>query len=61
MSVTFSEGTTPNQVVLERSLTIEEVQTLNQAALKRAGTAHKRYRSGDGWRAHVLEKYGKHK
>jgi AbrB family looped-hinge helix DNA binding protein len=59
MFVLFEFGKDSDEVILKRSLTIKELQALNQAALERAGTAYKRYRSGHGWRAYVREKYRK--
>ena len=58
-SLTFSQGKNTRQIVIERSLTIEEVRAMNQTEMKRAGTWDKPYYSGAGFEAHVLEKYGK--
>lgn len=59
MSVTFTAGKKPGQVLLERSMTLQELRALNKAAMKRAGTWDKEYYSGAGMEAYVLEKYGK--
>jgi len=45
-------------VSLEVPATIEEVRTMLQAAMRANGTLGLPYRNGDGWAAHVRQKYG---
>lgn len=59
MYVTFALDRQTGEYSIQRSRTIEEVRTMNQELLKKLGTWDKPYKSGDGFTAHVLEKYGK--
>jgi AbrB family looped-hinge helix DNA binding protein len=45
-------------IFLKKPLTIEQVNQMNQKALKRNNTSLRGYKSGDGFRAHVAKKYG---
>ena len=47
------------EFVITRSQTIDEVRDVNRRALQRAGTAHKKYKSGDGYAIFAKQKYGK--
>jgi bifunctional DNA-binding transcriptional regulator/antitoxin component of YhaV-PrlF toxin-antitoxin module len=59
MYVTFSEGDKPGEYIVKRSLTLAELRQLNREALQKAGTTKKRYTGGDGFRAHVAQRYRK--
>ena len=61
MVVTFIPTNQPDEVIVKRTLTIEELRVQNKASLKRLGTWNKPYYSGAGFEAHVMEKYGKAK
>ena len=58
MQITFTTNKA-GEFVIERSRTIEEIRELNRQALKQAGTASKKYKSGDGFTVASLEKFGK--
>lgn len=58
MFVSFEENQA-GDYVLKREQTIEEVRAMNKAALKQQGTDGIAYESGDGFKAHVTEKYAK--
>lgn len=46
------------KISITKPMTIEEVQAMNQTIMKRNNVSFKDYKSGDGFRAHVAEKYG---
>lgn len=58
MQITFTTNKA-GEFVIERARTIEEIRELNKQALRRAGTASKDYKSGTGFAAASLEKFGK--
>lgn len=57
MFVSFEENQA-GDYVLKREQTIEEVRAMNKAVMKQQGTSDIAYKSGDGFAAHVIEKYG---
>lgn len=61
MRITFALNSQTGEYVLKRSQTIEEVRADNKAALAKAGTAHKTYTSGDGFRQFIARKYRAHR
>jgi AbrB family looped-hinge helix DNA binding protein len=58
MQITFAK-TKSGEYTIKRSRTIEEIRTMNKQALKQAATAHKEYKSGDGFTLASTEKFGK--
>lgn len=58
MFVSFEENQA-GDYILKREQTIEEVRAMNRAAMEQEGTSDVNYTSGDGFTAHVKEKYGK--
>ncbi|HTE57578.1 MAG TPA: AbrB/MazE/SpoVT family DNA-binding domain-containing protein [Verrucomicrobiae bacterium] len=58
--VRFEEDAKTGAITLEPMPSIEEVRSMNQALLKKLGTTDilKNYKAGDGFAAHVKEKYG---
>lgn len=59
MYVSFVQNKQTGEYTIKRSQTIEEIRALNKAALARAHTTGKEYTTGDGFGAHIAEKYGK--
>ena len=58
MHITFTQ-TKSGEYAITRSRTIEEIRTINKQALAQAATAHKAYKSGDGFALASQEKFGK--
>lgn len=57
MTIQISENKA-GRLELIRSPTLEEVRALNRAHFKNKGVTPASYKSGDGFTAHVKEKYG---
>jgi AbrB family looped-hinge helix DNA binding protein len=58
MQVTFTKNES-GEYVIKRSLTIEEIRTMNKKALVKAGTRDRKYSSGDGLVYASREKFDK--
>ena len=58
MVVTFIPTNQPDEVIVKRTLTIEELRVQNKASLKRLGTWNKPYHRWAGFEAYMKEKYG---
>lgn len=56
MQITFTKNKA-GEYVIERARTIVEIRELNKAALQRARTAHKEYKSGEGFTLSSMEKF----
>ncbi len=46
------------RLYLEKSMTLDELNKLNQAIMKQKNISFKDYQSGDGFKRHVAQKYG---
>jgi len=61
MYVSFQKNKETGDYTIKRSQTIEEIRDINKQAIQAAKTQLKDYRSGDGFIAHVQERYGEGK
>lgn len=57
MYVSFSQDEESGDYKITRSQTIDEIRSINKAALKLAHRNHKEYQTGDGFTKFIRDKY----